>query len=207
MNPSKPFLCLKILYNLNNCWPKFVKFDFYMNISFRDGGSNTSIFSPHYLLCMTYTHVLFVRLKINFLQEKPHMFQFVPNEKQVCAKISQPTYNLSMPLEIILFPFQVHAANKLLKSLPQRGRRKKLDGVPVFSAQNLNIAVATNDGIRWYGSSWYLFDYFCKYFTSSVLIFYWYIKDVWLSFVVFYAFMYIVFPMISTQHDQTSFED
>lgn len=65
-------------------------------------------------------------------KEKPHMFQFVPNEKQV------------------------HAANKLLKSLPQRGRRKKLDGVPVFSAQNLNIAVATNDGIRWYTP--YFFD-------------------------------------------------
>ncbi|XP_066308141.1 uncharacterized protein [Miscanthus floridulus] len=65
-------------------------------------------------------------------KEKPHMFQFVPNEKQV------------------------QAANKLLKSLPQRGRRKKLGGVPVFGAQNLNIAVATNDGIRWYTP--YFFD-------------------------------------------------
>lgn len=65
-------------------------------------------------------------------KEKPHMFQFVPNEKQV------------------------KAANKLLKSLPQRGRRKRLGGVPVFSAQNLNIAVATNDGIRWYTP--YFFD-------------------------------------------------
>ncbi|KAM0902463.1 hypothetical protein ACQ4PT_019285 [Festuca glaucescens] len=65
-------------------------------------------------------------------KEKPHMFQFVPNEKQV------------------------KAANKLLKSIPQRSRRKKLDGVPVFSAQNLNIAVATNDGIRWYSP--YFFD-------------------------------------------------
>ncbi|CAL4952477.1 unnamed protein product [Urochloa decumbens] len=65
-------------------------------------------------------------------KEKPHMFQFVPNEKQV------------------------KAANKLLKSLPQRGRRKRLGGVPVFSAQNINIAVATNDGIRWYTP--YFFD-------------------------------------------------
>ncbi|KAJ1281917.1 hypothetical protein BS78_03G010000 [Paspalum vaginatum] len=65
-------------------------------------------------------------------KEKPHMFKFVSNEKQV------------------------RAANKLLKSLPQRGRRKKLGGVPVFSAQNLNIAVATNDGIRWYTP--YFFD-------------------------------------------------
>jgi len=62
-------------------------------------------------------------------KEKPHMFQFVPNEKQV------------------------KAANKLVKSFPQRGRKKRLRGVPVFSAQNLNIAVATNDGIRWYGPS------------------------------------------------------
>lgn len=65
-------------------------------------------------------------------KEKPHMFQFVPNEKQV------------------------KAANKLLKSIPQKSRRKKLAGVPVFSAQNLNIAVATDDGIRWYSP--YFFD-------------------------------------------------
>uniref|UniRef100_A0ACD5VLD7 Uncharacterized protein n=1 Tax=Avena sativa TaxID=4498 RepID=A0ACD5VLD7_AVESA len=65
-------------------------------------------------------------------KEKPHMFQFVPNEKQV------------------------KAANKLLKSVPQKGKRKQLAGVPVFSAQNLNIAVATNDGIRWYSP--YFFD-------------------------------------------------
>ncbi|TVU22960.1 hypothetical protein EJB05_32683, partial [Eragrostis curvula] len=68
----------------------------------------------------------------DLLKDKPHMFQFVPNEKQV------------------------KAANKLLKSLPQRGRRKRLGGVPVFSAQNINIAVATNDGIRWYTP--YFFD-------------------------------------------------
>ncbi|KAL6626996.1 hypothetical protein ACP70R_030722 [Stipagrostis hirtigluma subsp. patula] len=65
-------------------------------------------------------------------KEKPHMFQFVPNEKQV------------------------KAANRLLKSLPRRGRRKRLGGVPVFSAHNLNMAVATNDGIRWYTP--YFFD-------------------------------------------------
>jgi hypothetical protein len=65
-------------------------------------------------------------------REKPQMFQFVPNEKQV------------------------KAAKKLLKALPQRGKRKKLHGVPVFSAQNLNIAIATNDGIRWYTP--YFFD-------------------------------------------------
>jgi len=43
-----------------------------------------------------------------------------------------------------------------VKSFPQRGRKKRLRGVPVFSAQNLNIAVATNDGIRWYTP--YFFD-------------------------------------------------
>jgi hypothetical protein len=44
----------------------------------------------------------------------------------------------------------------------------------------LNIAVATNDGIRWYGSSWCLFDYFCKYSISSVNVFL-LAYDVWLS--------------------------
>ncbi|GLU24328.1 hypothetical protein SLE2022_402710 [Rubroshorea leprosula] len=57
---------------------------------------------------------------------KPHMFQFVPNEKQV------------------------KAANKLLKTNPQNDGRKKLDGVPVFAAENLDIAIATSDGIKWY---------------------------------------------------------
>lgn len=65
-------------------------------------------------------------------KEKPHMFQFVPNKKQV------------------------KAANELLKRIPQKGRRRKLDGVPVFTTQNLNIAIATNDGIKWYTP--YFFD-------------------------------------------------
>ncbi|KAJ4765680.1 Alpha-mannosidase 2 [Rhynchospora pubera] len=65
-------------------------------------------------------------------REKPQMFRFVPNEKQV------------------------KAAKKLLKAVPHRGRRRKLHGVPVFTAQNLNIAIATNDGIRWYTP--YFFD-------------------------------------------------
>ncbi|KAG7016851.1 hypothetical protein SDJN02_21962, partial [Cucurbita argyrosperma subsp. argyrosperma] len=60
------------------------------------------------------------------MQEKPHLFQFIPNEKQV------------------------KAANKLLKCLSQNGGIKKIDGVPVFSAHNLNIAIATTDGIKWY---------------------------------------------------------
>ncbi|KAG6579366.1 hypothetical protein SDJN03_23814, partial [Cucurbita argyrosperma subsp. sororia] len=44
-------------------------------------------------------------------KEKRHLFQFIPNEKQV------------------------KAANKI-------------DGVPVFGAHNLNIAIATTDGIK-----------------------------------------------------------
>jgi hypothetical protein len=44
---------------------------------------------------------------------------------------------------------QVKAANKLLKAIPQNGGSKKVDGVPVFSAQNLDIAIATTDGIKW----------------------------------------------------------
>ncbi|XP_020088762.1 uncharacterized protein LOC109710520 [Ananas comosus] len=65
-------------------------------------------------------------------KEKPHMFQFVPNEKQV------------------------KAANKLLKVISRKGGKRKIDGVPVFTAQNLNIAIATNDGIKWYTP--YFFD-------------------------------------------------
>lgn len=41
------------------------------------------------------------------------------------------------------------AANKLLKSMPTNGKKQKVDGVPVFGAQNLDIAVATPDGIKW----------------------------------------------------------
>ncbi|ONK67018.1 uncharacterized protein A4U43_C06F14680 [Asparagus officinalis] len=65
-------------------------------------------------------------------KEEPHMFQFVPNEKQV------------------------KEANRLLKEIPTKGRRRKVEGVPVFTAQNLNIAIATNDGIKWYTP--YFFD-------------------------------------------------
>ncbi|KAK4279289.1 hypothetical protein QN277_011089 [Acacia crassicarpa] len=71
-------------------------------------------------------------LAYEHFKEKPHLFQFVPNEKQV------------------------KAANKLLKTLPQNGIGKKVDGVPVFSAQNLDIAIATTDGIKWYTP--YFFD-------------------------------------------------
>lgn len=34
--------------------------------------------------------------------------------------------------------------------MPQSGQRKRVDGVPVFSAENLDIAIATTDGIKWY---------------------------------------------------------
>ncbi|XP_061337326.1 uncharacterized protein LOC133284339 [Gastrolobium bilobum] len=71
-------------------------------------------------------------LAYEHFKEKPHLFQFVPNEKQV------------------------KAANKLLKTIPQNGVRKKVDGVPVFSAENLDIAIATTDGIKWYTP--YFFD-------------------------------------------------
>ncbi|KAI0496787.1 hypothetical protein KFK09_023111 [Dendrobium nobile] len=65
-------------------------------------------------------------------KEKPHMFQFVPNKEQV------------------------KAANKLLRTIPKKGERRKVHGVPVFSANNLNIAIATADGVKWYTP--YFFD-------------------------------------------------
>ncbi|XP_057480521.1 uncharacterized protein LOC130767678 isoform X2 [Actinidia eriantha] len=71
-------------------------------------------------------------LAYEHFKEKPHLFQFVPNEKQV------------------------KEANKLLKIMSHNGGRKKVDGVPVFSAQNLDIAIATTEGIQWYTP--YFFD-------------------------------------------------
>ncbi|XP_027110201.1 uncharacterized protein [Coffea arabica] len=71
-------------------------------------------------------------LAYEHFKERPHLFQFVPNEKQV------------------------KEANKLLKMMPQNGGKKKVEGVPVFSAQNLDIAIATTDGIKWYTP--YFFD-------------------------------------------------
>ncbi|GLT63614.1 hypothetical protein SLA2020_361680 [Shorea laevis] len=59
-------------------------------------------------------------------------FKFVPNEKQV------------------------KAANRLLKTNPQNGERKRVYGVPIFGAENLDIAIATSDGIKWYTP--YFFD-------------------------------------------------
>lgn len=54
----------------------------------------------------------------------------------------------SFPFKTLLL-LQVKAANKLLKTIPQNPGYKKVDGVPVFSAQNLDIAIATTDGIKW----------------------------------------------------------
>ncbi|XP_050385036.1 uncharacterized protein LOC126801658 [Argentina anserina] len=71
-------------------------------------------------------------LAFEHFKQKPHLFQFVPNEKQV------------------------RAANKLLKGNAQNGKCIRVDGVPVFSAQNLDIAIASPDGIKWYTP--YFFD-------------------------------------------------
>lgn len=71
-------------------------------------------------------------LAYEHFKEKPHMYQFVPNKKQV------------------------KAANKILKTYPQNDGTKKVNGVPVFGAENLDIAIATSDGIKWYTP--YFFD-------------------------------------------------
>nr|KJB37321.1 hypothetical protein B456_006G199600 [Gossypium raimondii] len=71
-------------------------------------------------------------LAYDHFKENPHLFQFVPNEKQV------------------------KAANKILKKIPQSDGKRKVDGVPVFGAQNLDIAIVTTDGVKWYTP--YFFD-------------------------------------------------
>lgn len=49
-----------------------------------------------------------------------------------------------------MLPLQIKEANKLLKTMPQNSGCKRVEGVPVFSAQNLDIAIATTDGIKWW---------------------------------------------------------
>lgn len=70
-------------------------------------------------------------LAYEHFKEKPHLFQFVPNSRQV------------------------KEASRLLRG-NKRNRARKIDGVPVFSAQNLDIAIATPEGIKWYTP--YFFD-------------------------------------------------
>ncbi|KAJ9545866.1 hypothetical protein OSB04_025573 [Centaurea solstitialis] len=64
-------------------------------------------------------------LAYEHFKEKPHLFQFIPNERQV------------------------KEANKLLKNAPPNTQKKRVEGVPVFTAQNLDIAIATADGIKY----------------------------------------------------------
>ncbi|KAH9309250.1 hypothetical protein KI387_037161, partial [Taxus chinensis] len=59
-------------------------------------------------------------------KDRPHMFQFIPNEKQV------------------------KEANKLLREKSGKRGGKQLKGVPVFTARNLSIAIASTNGIRWF---------------------------------------------------------
>ncbi|KAF6157579.1 hypothetical protein GIB67_037152 [Kingdonia uniflora] len=83
-----------------------------------------------------------VRLDLAYehFKEKSHMFQFVPSEKQV------------------------KSANKLLKRISQNSGIRKVDGVPVFTAENMDIAIATSNGIKWYTP--YFFD---KNMLDSIL--------------------------------------
>ncbi|GAB2265146.1 hypothetical protein Dimus_000211 [Dionaea muscipula] len=65
-------------------------------------------------------------LAYRYFKERSQHFQFIPNKKQV------------------------RAANKLLKELPIGGASRTVDGVPVFSAQNLDVVIASRDGINRY---------------------------------------------------------
>ncbi|KAJ6979196.1 hypothetical protein NC653_027374 [Populus alba x Populus x berolinensis] len=44
---------------------------------------------------------------------------------------------------------QVKAAHQLLKTIPHNYGSRRVDGVPVLSKQNSDIAIATKDGIKW----------------------------------------------------------
>ncbi|PIA49160.1 hypothetical protein AQUCO_01300192v1 [Aquilegia coerulea] len=93
-------------------------------------------------------------LAYEHFKEKPHMFQFVPNEKQV-GNIHCLCLVMCWHLCDEWFLLQVKAANKILKKT-QHSEKRIVDGVPVFTAQNLDIAIATGDGIKWYTP--YFFD-------------------------------------------------
>ncbi|KAK9292065.1 hypothetical protein L1049_020019 [Liquidambar formosana] len=93
-------------------------------------------------------------LAYEHFKEKPHLFQFVPNEKQVSYYVTS-CFTLAFLCNYFLV-MQVKEANRLLKTLPHNGGRRRVDGVPVFTAQNLDIAIATTDGIKWYTP--YFFD-------------------------------------------------
>ncbi|KAJ6932068.1 hypothetical protein NC651_007695 [Populus alba x Populus x berolinensis] len=47
-----------------------------------------------------------------------------------------------------LFQF-VKAAHQLLKTILHSYGSRRVDGVPVFSNQNSDIAIATKNGIKW----------------------------------------------------------
>ncbi|KAJ6942027.1 hypothetical protein NC652_007964 [Populus alba x Populus x berolinensis] len=44
---------------------------------------------------------------------------------------------------------QVKTAHQLLKTIPHSYGSRRVDGVPVFSKQNSDIAIATKDRIKW----------------------------------------------------------
>ncbi|KAK8656085.1 hypothetical protein V6N13_108644 [Hibiscus sabdariffa] len=103
-------------------------------------------------------------LAYEHFKEKPHLFQFVPNEKHVLTYSRHFLYGIVFktpqpigPYDTLTFSApRVKEANKLLKTISQDGERRKVDGVPVLGAQNLDSAVATTDGIKWY--TLYFFD-------------------------------------------------
>ncbi|KAJ7011820.1 hypothetical protein NC653_002041 [Populus alba x Populus x berolinensis] len=47
---------------------------------------------------------------------------------------------------------QVKAAHQFLKTIPHSYGSRRVDGVPVFSKQNLDIVIVTKNEIKWYPS-------------------------------------------------------
>ncbi|KAG6781957.1 hypothetical protein POTOM_011343 [Populus tomentosa] len=54
---------------------------------------------------------------------------------------------------------QVKTAHQLLKTIPHSYGSRRVDGVPVFSKQNSDIAIATKDRIKWYLDDLSVLDY------------------------------------------------
>lgn len=160
------------------CATCFASQQFFFSVSFLKifllGAGCNHVLSFNCFQCLTFV-----------MQEKPHMFQFVPNEKQVTCSLQNVSYLTIkkkcilwylLILYIDLFLIQVKEANKLLKKISRNNRKRRVEGVPVFTAQNLNIAIATVDGIKWYAAVlfmyfhiFFIYDLFSLHFISWIL--------------------------------------
>lgn len=74
---------------------------------------------------------------------------YMEKEREGKRKGSSDKLLVSTSPTFLFLVLQVKEANKLLKGMSKNGGKKKVEGVPVFSARNLDIAIASTNGIKW----------------------------------------------------------